>query len=300
MAGKIPRLGIVLALILLFGATALAFSSSGLGVTSELGTGGLPLSTNDVSAIPQSVVGDATGLAAKLFGNHQEGCKDFANQLLATYLKAKDENFVIFFNSGGWGSTFVEADPDWHSIIDGIESDLATFNYKCLVLSYQRNANSLRGRFNELAQQVTGYPSEAKDFASGIDFLTAHIPNLRVIIAGESTGTVICDRVMSILKDNPQVYSIQTGPPFWHREIVQDRTLVITDNGIVPDSFSQGNFLAIIRANLNALFSLSRPEGGSGKIPKYVGAPGHDYRWQDPGVYSKITEFLDENFVTEQ
>lgn len=28
----------------------------------------------------------------------------------------------------------------------------------------------------------------------------------------------------------------------------------------------------------------------------YVMAPGHDYRWQYPDVYGRITEFLRDNF----
>jgi len=67
-------------------------------------------------------------------------------------------------------------------------------------------------------------------------------PNwIRVIVAGESTGTVVADGAMSILRDNPRVYSIQTGTPFWHRPLSLDRTLLMNSNGKTIDTFSHGN-----------------------------------------------------------
>ena len=65
---------------------------------------------------------------------------------------------------------------------------------------------------------------------------------------------------------------------------------------MVPDSFSLGDFLTMIRANLRALFGLSQPEGSSGKIGNHLRAPGHDYSWQYPDVSSQIKDFLEENF----
>ena len=59
-----------------------------------------------------------------------------------------------------------------------------------------------------------------------MDFLTSYLPDLRVIISGESNGSVVADDAMGILKDNPQVYSIQTGPPFWHKSTESERALV--------------------------------------------------------------------------
>jgi hypothetical protein len=143
---------------------------------------------------------------------------------------------------------------------------------------------------------VSLYPSKAKDLAGRAELLTKHIPDLRVIITGESNGAIIADSAMSILRDNPQVYSIQTGPPFWYKNNVLDRTLVLRGGGIIPDAFSRGDFFTIVVANLESLFGFLRPEGSSGNILFYVGAPGHEYWWQSPAVYSQITDFLQQNF----
>ena len=293
------RIAIALAIVLPLVTMGLALSASQVAVTSEIGDRGLPLSASDLSAVPKPVIEDATRLATELFGDYQEKYDDFVDQLLGAYLEAKDKDFVIVFNPGGWGWNLVEASPGWWSIFTGIESELNSSNYTSLLLTHRRTVNTLQGRLNEIVEVITGYSSKAEDLAYRVEFLTSHIPDLTVIITGESTGTVISDQAMSILADNPQVYSIQTGPPFWHDYIMMDRTLVMTDNGIFPDAYSQGDFLTVVRANLEALFGLPQSEDKLGTILRYVRAPGHEYRWQYPGVYSQVTKFLDKNFGAE-
>jgi hypothetical protein len=148
----------------------------------------------------------------------------------------------------------------------------------------------------EFVEVLALYPSKADNLARRVEFLTNHRPALKVIVAGESNGTIISDSVMDILRNNPQVYSIQTGSPFWHRNVMMDRTLVLNNNGMYPDSFSEGNIPTMVWASLKDLLGLPHPEENSGKIMRYVRAPGHDYWWRYPNVHSQITEFLEENF----
>jgi len=298
MASKIRRLGIVIALglVLVLGMVVLVASYSESAVTCEIGTEGLPLTLADLSAVPQSVIDDATRLATELFGDYPEEYDDFVNQLLALYSEAQDKDFVVVFNPGGWGWNLVEASPGWWSIFDGIESELESSGYTSLMLNHQRAVDSFLGCLDEAGEMITGYQSKAKDLACRAEFLTTHIPDLKVILAGESTGAVITDSVMNLMADNPQVYSIQTGPPFWHQTTMLDRTLVLTDNGIIPDSFSRGDIPAMIGGSIRALFGISQPEDETGEILYYVRAPGHDYWWQYPEVCSQITNFLKQNF----
>ena len=301
MANKINRLriGIIaLAVIISLAVIASILSFSWVGVTSEVGAGGLPLSAGELSAVPQSVTEDAVRLATELFGDSQEKYDAFINQLLAMYSETKDKDFIIFFNSGGWGWNVVENSPDWWSISTGIKSELENSGYTSLLLNYQRTVDSLQGRLDELVEMITGYSSKAADLAYRVEFLTSHNSDLKVILTGASNGTVISDETMNILKDNPRVYSIQIGPPFWHESIIQDRALVLTSNGVIPDSFSQGDFPTMIWANLRALVGLSQSENDAGKILRIVLAPGHDYRWQYPEVYSQVKNFLTKNFGT--
>lgn len=294
------RLAVVLAIVLPLFVGVLVLTASQIGVTSEIYRGELPLSASDLSAVPQSVADDAARLATELFGDSQEKYDEFVNQLLGTYLQAKDKDFVLVFNSGGWGWSLIEASPGWLSIFTGIESELNSSGYTSLLLTHQRTDDTLQGRLDEIVQMITGYSSKAEDLAYRVEFLITHIPELRVIIAGESNGTVICDQTMDILTDSSQVYSIQTGPPFWHDNIMLDRTLVMTYNGRFPDSFSQGEFLTMTRASLRALLGLPQPENESGSVLSFVQAPGHDYWWQYPEVYFQITNFLDKNFGIKQ
>lgn len=294
------RIVIALAVILMLGVVGLVASYSEIGVTREVGVGGLPMSVGNLADIPQSVVEDATALAEELFGDHQAKRDDFVNQLLATYLEAKDKDFVVIFNPGGWGWSLLEASPQWHSIFDGMESVLDDKGYTSLWLSYQRTADNLLGRLNEFVALITDYSAETQDLVSRVEFLTENVPDLRVIITGESNGAIITDSVMNILEDNPQVYSIQTGPPFWYETAMLDRTLVLTDNGIIPDSFNQGDFITMIWGNIRALFGISQPRDDAGNILYYVRAPGHDYQWRYPGVGSEITNFLEENFAVKR
>ena len=299
MLSKIRGFGIVVALglVLLLGMVALAASYSASGLTCEIGAEGLPLTLADFSAVPQSVIDDATSLAVELFGGGREEGDAFVNQLLAMYSEAKDKDFVLVFNPGGWGWNPVEASPGWWSIFNGIKSELESSGYTSLMLNYRRAVDSFLGHLDEGREMITGYQSKARDLACRAQFLTTHIPDLKVILAGESTGTIITDSAMKILADNPQVYSIQTGPPFWHHSAMLERTLVLTDNGIVPDSFSQGDYWGITLGYLKNWLNLSEPEDDFDTTPHYIAAPGHDYGWQYSEVCFEITNFLRQNFA---
>jgi hypothetical protein len=292
MAAKIRRLKIGVALIVAisFAIVFLAPSPVVPATAYEAKSDGIPLSIQDFSVVPQYIVDDAAVLAAELFGNDQEKCQDFVSQLLAIYLEAKDRDVVIIFNSGGFGWTPIEETPEGQGFITGIESELAALGYSSLLLNHFRTAETLNGCLSELMAEASLYPSKAKDLALRVEFLTYHIPGIRVILAGQSNGAGICERVMRILKNNQQVYSIQLGPPFWNDTIELDRSLVLRSNGEVPDSFSHGDLVTIICANLEALFGISQENPG--KILLYIGAPGHEYSWEYERVRSQVTDFL--------
>ena len=284
----------ILTIVLSLAIVVMVPSSLVPGIAREVGSEGPSLSDYDFSVVPQSVTEDAVELAAELFEDYQEKRDDFVDQLLATYLEAKDKDFILFFNSGGFGWNLLEVSPDWYSIFTGIQSVLDSSGYTSLWLNYQRTADHLEGRLDELMSIISLYPAKARDLAFRVEFLTDHIPDLRVIVCGESNGTLICDMAMNILRDNPRVYSIQTGPPFWHKNIMLDRTLVMRSSGIIPDSFSQGGFFTMLSATLEDFFGFPRSGSISGNILYYVGAPGHEYWWRTPGVYSQITGFLEQ------
>jgi len=298
MRNKAGRLGILIVFIVI---TLLAIGLftiyyTEVGMAKEIGIQEPRLSEYDHSVIPQSVIEDATELAREVVGNSQDKVQAFVDQLLATYVEARDRDVVVFFNSGGWGWNMLVESPGWSSIINGIKSELDSLGCKSLVLNYRRTSSGLRGCMKELLEVSTRYPSKAKELAKRVEFLTKHNPNLRVIVAGESTGTVISDRTMGILQENTQVYSIQTGTPFWHMPTPLERTLLMNSNGKTIDTFSYGNVPAMVWASVKSWFGLSSPEDNPGTILSWLKAPGHDYSWQYPGVCSEVVKFQDENF----
>lgn len=298
MLRKIGSLGIVVLLIAipLIAIVWLTVFSSEVGMAKDVGIQEPPLTEYDQSAVPQSVIDDAVELASELIGKGQENIQNFVDQLLAMYTEVKDLDVVIVFNSGGWGWNLTDETPGWASILDGITSQLERQGYHSLVLNYRRTGNGITGCIKEFYEALARYPHKAKDLAWRVEFLTDHLPNLRIIVAGESTGTVISDKTMVILKDKAQVYSIQTGTPFWHKPTALDRTLLMNSNGRGVDTFSYGNVPAMIWATVKGWFGLTSPEDNPGSILSWLKAPGHDYSWQYPGVCTEVQKFLEENF----
>lgn len=297
MASRIRRLGVLVALtaVMLLAMVLLALSYSEVGITNEIGLDGILL-TSDFSGVPQTVSEDATELAMELFGDSREKYDAFVDQLLTAYVEARDKDFIVVFNSGGWGWNLLDRSPGWHSILTGIESELDDLGYTSVMLNYRRTSDTVRGRTKEFVEVVTNYPTKAKDLARRVEFLTAHIPDLKVIVAGESNGTVISDCAMSILQDNPQVYSIRTGPPFWHKTIMLERTLLLSSNGLAPDTFSEGDIPVMLWVSLKDWLGFSQADEVPGTIMRYLRAPGHDYSWNYPLVSFQITGFLEESF----
>ena len=293
---KIPLL-VSASLLLLCVLTAFFYTF--VGAMEEMGAD-TPLSVADLSAVPQSVVEDATAMAKELVGSYKGRYEVFVNQLLALYVEAEDKDVVVLFNSGGWGTNRPQGDGGWASIFDGIKTELQSLGYNALFVNYQRTETSVRGVIDEVIELLSIYPTKADKLAKRVDFLTNHLPNLNVIVAGESNGTVISDSVMNELHDNQRVYGILTGPPFWHRPAAHERTLVVKNNGTMPDSFTEGNTGAILLASAKAILGLTPRDEPPGAVLNSLRAPGHDYSWQYPGVYYQITDFLEKNFRPKQ
>jgi hypothetical protein len=299
MCKKIGRLGIIIFLVavILFGIVWLTLINLEVGMAKEIGIQEPALPSYDRSLVPPDILDDAEVVANELVGNSKGKLPEVMDELLASYMAARQADVVIFFNAGGWGWDTIEDTPGWASILNGIKTQLDNQGYRSFVLNYQRTSPSLKGCIKEFFEATAGYPRKAQDLARRVAFLTEHLPDLKVIIAGESTGTVISDRTMNILDYNPNIYSIQTGTPFWYRPVEMDRKLLMNSNGSGIDTFSYGNIPAMIWATFLGWFGLSPPEENPGDILSWLRAPGHDYSWQYPGVSSAVINFIDTNFT---
>jgi hypothetical protein len=290
-------LGLFAALVVVMAVIIASYTEA--GITSEIDTGGEPL-PYDAETVPQSVVDDANQVAAEIFDDDVEKCQDFATQLLATYAAAEEHDFVIVFNSGGWGWNLLEDSPGWQATFEGIDAELASWGYTSLQLDYLRATSAFDSRLEEFWQMLIGYPSKSEVLAARVEFLTDHLPDINVILIGESTGAVIIDGAMVIMSDNPRVYSIQAGPPFWHTTVNTERSLIMTGNGIEVDTLCQGSGLDYLLGCYKKWFGILKPSSYYGTEPHIVVAPGHDYWWQYPEVRSQITDFLRDNFAPEE
>jgi hypothetical protein len=293
--GKGGIAGIIIA-VLVVAILAIILFDTEVGMATDIGIQEPLLSVHDFSTVPQTVIDDAAKKASDLAKKSPEKMQVIKEQLLATYVEAQKADVVVFFNSGGMGWNLAKDTPGWGSILEGIKSQLKEMGYTPLVLNYRRTSSGVMGCIKEVIEAATRYPHKAKDLAARIEFLTDNIPDLKIIIAGESTGTVISEETMAILKDKSHVYSIQTGTPFWHKPTELERTLLINSNGRGLDTFSKGNIPAMVWATVKSWFGLASPKDNPGDILTWLKAPGHDYSWQYPGVYSAIVEFLDNSF----
>ena len=266
----------------------------------EIGIQEPGLSNYDTSEVPPSIADDAIGLARDIVGKNQKEIKKFADQLVGMYMEARGSDIIIVFNSGGWGWNLTQETPGWTSILAGIRLELEKLGYKSIMFNYRRTSSGIRGCLREFFEVARWYPNKAEDLAVRLGFLTGHLPDLKIIVAGESTGTVITDKTMKLLRDFEQVYSIQTGTPFWHTSDVNERTLLLNTNGRTKDTFSGGNVPVVLWTSLRSWLGIPSPNTEPGSILSWLKSPGHDYSWQYPGVYTEVVKFLETNFGKEE
>ncbi len=297
MFWTVRKIEVIFILAVILSVVAVFFASPQvvLGITTEIGEGEVT-PAYDFSTVPDRITRDALTLAKSLYGNNQIARDEFTSQLIGTYLMAKDSDVILMFNPGGWGWKSLYDSPDWSGIAARMDSELQASGYRPLLLNYRRSNGNLKSYVDEFMSILDLYPVKAIELAARIDFLTRHIPDFSVIVSGESNGTIICDKVMSILKDNPRVFSIQTGTPFWHKVENVDRTLIINDNGFIPDTFHNGDVFIIISSNLEIMYGYRKPGQDTGTILNFCAAPGHTYSWQNVAVRGRIQGFLDKNF----
>lgn len=252
-------------------------------------------------------------LAREVVGASRDAQERFVTELLALYENAKDSELVIFCNSGGWGKDPLFSDYQGQSWLSGLTDELTRLGYKHYIIENIRTGSGLLEYLFEFKEQLTHFPTKGNELAAKIDFLTQHVTDLKVIVAGQSNGAAFTGEVVKRLEYNPGVYSIQVGIPFWHRVWATSRSLVIANNGIGADVLTRKDVLALVKANWAKLFIINH-------VPSFtpvdwlitrvvlvfvsynfglgLEAPGHEYMWEYPGVGPVIKAFLVENFGT--
>ena len=241
--------------------------------------------------VPVAVLKDAQQLAREVYAD-QPRAQDYTEQLLSLYQASLGQDALLVFSPGGWGTKSVEHSDGWSSIVQGLDEVLKPAGSNWVVLNYRRTPHIWYAKIDEAFAQVRKYPRKAPDLARQLDFLTAQRPGLTVFLASESNGTMFNDRVMQELKYGERVYNIATGPPFYYQMRHLEHTLVLNDNGEVPDSFSQGHIGTILRSTFRAIFGLDGQPRPRGDVMGRIRAPGHYYGWDRPRVAADISGFV--------
>jgi len=268
------------------------------------------LSLESMSTVEQQ----AWQAAAEVVGSGKKAQEQFVTEVLDLYSKVKDSDLVIFCNSGGWGNKPLSSDYQGQSWLTGIMAKLTQLGYEPCIIDDIRTGDGLIEHLFEFKEDLTHYPSKAKVLAAKIDFLTQHITNLKVIITGQSNGAAFAGEVANRLKDNPKVYSIQVGTPFWHGVREVGRSLVIDNSGVGSDALTERDIVTIIKSNWVKLLILNHVPSftpvdwfisraalilASYNFGLGLQAPGHEYMWEYPGVGPVIEAFLVNNFSTQ-
>jgi len=256
---------------------------------------GMVLPADDLDKISDDIRNDAAVTAGELNKHNRRKRLRLAADLLATYRALRQVDVFILFNSGGYGWTALDKCSGYATIVNGIEDELRARGCRVTSLSYQRAYRGLRGYVSEILNAGAKSVAKPRELAERLRFLWRHLPQLKVLMAAESNGTVMSNQVMRLLPDEKRLFSIEFGPPFWYDNFASDRVLNMRSNGTVPDAFSYGHWGRAFKANWDALRGKS--PAAPGNVLLYVGAPGHDYNWQDyPAIRESVMVFLKKHF----
>ncbi len=249
-----------------------------------------PLGGAELAKVPPEVLRDAQGVAKTYYGRSAGKAAILVDQMVSLYLLTEAADVSVIFNPGGWGWALLSQMPLWATILAGMKGVLEKAGQRMTTLNYLRSPRSLLGRLSEVDALTKLSRAKGRELAARVGHLTRHRPLLKVILAGESNGAAMAEDAARLLRDNPRVFSIQTGTPFWAPSKPHPRTLIINHNGVEPDSFSSGNIRRWTEANIKALFG--RYKSSQGNILFHISAPGHVYSWEYLVVQKKITDFL--------
>jgi hypothetical protein len=237
-------------------------------------------------------------------GERQVGLAGWLEEVLD---KARDKEFLLIHNPGGWGSTRLEQCLDWErSIVAGVSETIGNMGRSWALVQYFRSGNRFLDHMRDIVKETRfffwGQSSQAKQVARYLQTITSTMPELNVVLVGASQGAAFSNAVMRRLNGVPQIYSVELGIFFPHmsRRVVTERTLAIDNNGLMPDPMSHRNLWAGFKAYSTAFFRWFkyRIRGKPTKFTNCINVPGHEYRWEYPEVRRRIEEFFQENFGT--
>ena len=244
---------------------------------------------------------EAENLAKQLFENDAARRGRFTDRLLELNDKARDKDFLLIHNPGGWGTTHLENLLQWErSIVEGVSETIEKLGYSQLLIQYFRTERGYMETLRDVREQARFFATKAKIMSAELKFITGHLNKLRVIMIGVSQGAAFSNAVSQQLNGLNRVYDIELGIPFPYksRRVITRKTLALDSNGLMPDALMEWDVPTIVRTYLTAplrwlKYKLQRKNV---KFTYCINVPGHDYNWDYPEVQRQIEDFLNLNF----
>ncbi|PIR02158.1 MAG: hypothetical protein CO144_00440 [Candidatus Nealsonbacteria bacterium CG_4_9_14_3_um_filter_35_11] len=195
-------------------------------------------------------------------------------------VKAGEENeVVIIFNPGGWGTTPFDEALDFAPIVENIKSTIENFGYKTAVVPYFRTKNNFFAKIGSVNEFFTSFHSQSKKMAQNLEGLIKEDENLDILMVGLSSGATFVNETVDKLSEDAKesVLAIGMGLPFWNKSTNSPNALFLDKQG--KDPLSSGNIPMLIFALI--------------KSPFHPKIEGHFYFWED--VEDEITVFCQKN-----
>ncbi len=257
--------------------------------------------TADYSALRE----EAHHLARQLFGDKTERVSSFTDRLLDIYITARDKDFLLIHNPGGWGNNVLEHCVQWErNMVAGTCATIERLGYTWQLAQHLRSGTSWLERMRDVRDQFGFFAAKARILATEVEFVTRHVENLKVVLIGASQGAAFVNAAMQQLTRLQRVYSVELGMffPYISRRVITERTLSLDWNGLVPDAAVRRDIMAGVRAYVAAPFRWAKHwlKGRPVKFSNCVNVRGHNYDWGYPYVQRRVVDFLETNFGTKQ
>ena len=206
-------------------------------------------------------------------------------------------DYLIIYNSGGWGNASLEKVTDFRSVILGIKNALNQQGYKSLIIPYIRARETLFGRVVGIKEVLSFFRSQSRYLAEQVDAFIKEYPDKKVIIVGLSMGALFVDEVMKRVRKKSSVFAIKVGMPFYADHLSSENIIEIKDK---RDALALGDtkvlFFSIIKG-IKGWFA-AKIKRKPFSFSKAMNIPGHHfYSWDCPDVKNQILDFLKDRCI---
>ena len=143
-----------------------------------------------------------------------------------------EQDVVLIFNAGGWGTINYKNAFDLNPFSKFIEDYLKSKGLRVSIIQYFRTEDHLIGKIGYFKDYFSYFKKQSKIVASIISKT-----DKKVILLGLSNGAFIVDEVMERVKEKNNIFSIEIGKPFFGTQSKNKNILLIKER---EDDLSNG------------------------------------------------------------